>query len=60
MRLSFTTNLSVLKKKNNVGGVIASPDPYRVRYLQDEYTDGFMRISSPSCRRRTSQVEVSF
>jgi len=27
-----------LKKKNHVGFVIASPDPYRVRYLQDEYT----------------------
>jgi biotin carboxylase len=26
-----------LKKKNHVGFVIASPDPYRIRYLQDEY-----------------------
>ncbi|MGH7455062.1 MAG: ATP-grasp domain-containing protein, partial [bacterium] len=26
-----------LRKKNHVGFVIASPDPYRIRYLQDEY-----------------------
>lgn len=41
-----------LKKKNHVGFVIASPDPYRVRYLQDEYTrriyaDFFAKLPPP-------------
>jgi hypothetical protein len=41
-----------LKKKNHAGFVIASPDPNRVRYLQDEYTrriytDFFAKLPPP-------------
>jgi biotin carboxylase len=41
-----------LNKKNHVGFVIASPDPYRIRYLQDEYSrriyaDFFAKLPPP-------------
>ncbi len=41
-----------LRKKNHVGFVIASPDPYRIRYLQDEYcrridADFFAKLPPP-------------
>jgi hypothetical protein len=41
-----------MKKKNHVGFVIASPDPYRIRSLQDEYArriyaDFFAKLPPP-------------
>jgi hypothetical protein len=41
-----------LKKKNHIGLVIASPDPSRIRYLQDEYArriyaDFFAKLPPP-------------
>lgn len=41
-----------LRKKNHVGFAIASPDPYRIRYLQDEYcrriyADFFAKLPPP-------------
>jgi biotin carboxylase len=41
-----------LRKKNHVGFVIASPDPYRIRHLQDEYcrridADFFAKLPPP-------------
>ncbi len=41
-----------LRKKNHVGFVIASPDPYRIRHLQDEYSrriyaDFFAKLPPP-------------
>jgi biotin carboxylase len=41
-----------LRKKNHAGFVIASPDPYRIRYLQDEYcrriyADFFAKLPPP-------------
>jgi len=39
-------------RPHHVGFVVASPDPYRVRYLQDEYTrriytDFFAKLPPP-------------